>query len=58
LHILLNKADKLTRNQQIKTLNEVGKEINKNYATQSFSALRKTGVEELHGKIASWLEIT
>ena len=56
--LLLNKADKFKRGaaatarlQVIKALKEVNLEIE----VMNFSALRKTGLEELHTKLSHWL---
>lgn len=58
LLVLLNKADKFKRGaaasarlQVIKALKEVDLEIE----VMNFSALRKTGVEELQDKLSGWL---
>ena len=51
VHILLSKADKLSKNDQIKTLGAVKKSL-KSYMTrqrisvQLFSSLKKQGIEE------------
>lgn len=59
IHILLSKADKLSRNDQIKTLVSV-KKILKSYSGQQeisvqlFSSLKKQGIEEVNHVVSSW----
>lgn len=60
IHILLSKADKLSRQEQTKTLRAVRAEVAKweqpeNYSVQLFSSLKKTGVEECEQVLAGWL---
>jgi len=62
IHILLSKADKLSRQEQTKSLRSVKAEVATwgdaaLYSVQLFSSLKKTGVEEAEGVLASWLEI-
>ncbi|TXT29470.1 MAG: GTP-binding protein [Rhodocyclaceae bacterium] len=62
IHILLSKADKLSRQEQMKALKSVKAEVATwgdadLYSVQLFSSLKKTGVEEAEGVLASWLEI-
>ena len=62
IHILLSKADKLSRQEQTKALRSVKAEVAtwgdaELYSVQLFSSLKKTGVEEAEGALASWLEI-
>jgi GTP-binding protein len=62
IHILLSKADKLSRQEQTKTLRSVKAEVAtwgdaELYTVQLFSSLKKTGVEECEGVLAGWLEI-
>lgn len=57
LHILLTKADKLTRNGAAKSLAEVKRAI-KNYpliSVQLFSAPKSLGIEAAQLKLAQWL---
>jgi len=59
IHILLTKADKLTRSEAAKTLQAVRKELAARYPTctaQLFSSLKKQGTEEAETVIAGWLE--
>ncbi|NJD25797.1 MAG: YihA family ribosome biogenesis GTP-binding protein [Betaproteobacteria bacterium] len=59
IHILLSKADKLSRQEQTKVLRAVKGELatwgEGSYSVQLFSSLKKTGVEEAEGVIAGWL---
>jgi len=62
IHILLSKSDKLSRQEQTKALRSVRAEVATwgdadLYSVQLFSSLKKTGVEEAEGVLASWLEI-
>ena len=62
IHIMLSKADKLSRQEQTKVLRSVKAEIAtwgdaELYSVQLFSSLKKTGVEEAERVLASWLEI-
>lgn len=62
IHILLSKADKLSRQEQTKVLRSVKAEIATwgdadLYSVQLFSSLKKTGVEEAEKVLAGWLEI-
>jgi GTP-binding protein len=58
VHVLLSKADKLTRQEGMKTLRAVRAELGKyadNYTTQLFSSSKKQGMEEAEQVIGSWL---
>jgi GTP-binding protein len=62
IHILLSKADKLSRQEQTKALRSVKAEVAtwgdaELYSVQLFSSLKKTGVEEAERVLAGWLEI-
>ncbi len=61
VHILLNKADKLSRNQASKQLSLVMKQLpepDKNsLSVQLFSAMAGTGLEEATNKIGDWLAL-
>ncbi|MFN4340972.1 MAG: ribosome biogenesis GTP-binding protein YihA/YsxC [Azonexus sp.] len=62
IHILLSKADKLSRQEQTKVLRSVQAEIATwgdaaLYSVQLFSSLKKTGVDEAERVLAGWLEI-
>ncbi|PIT42230.1 ribosome biogenesis GTP-binding protein YihA/YsxC [Snodgrassella alvi] len=59
VHILLSKADKLSKNEQIKTLASVRKALQPYIARQQvsvqlFSSLKKQGMEEVNQIAASW----
>jgi GTP-binding protein len=58
VHILLTKADKLTRDEQSRTLASVRKAVALmagNYSAQLFSSLKKTGLAEAEQILAGWL---
>jgi len=62
IHILLSKADKLSRQDQTKALRSVKAEVAtwgdaELYSAQLFSSLKKTGVEDAEAVLASWLDI-
>ena len=62
IHILLSKSDKLSRQEQTKTLRSVKAELSTwgdaaLYSVQLFSSLKKTGVEEAETVLAKWLEM-
>lgn len=60
VHVLLTKADKLTRQEGMKTLREVRGELGRyagNYTAQLFSSLKKQGMEEAEAVICGWLGI-
>jgi GTP-binding protein len=60
IHILLTKADKLSRSQSSKTLIEVRKHLQQFYAhcsVQLFSSTKGTGVEEATSVINGWFGI-
>ena len=59
VHILLSKADKLSKNDQIKTLSEVKKSLNpymerQHISIQLFSSLKKQGIEEVNKIVGEW----
>lgn len=56
VHILLTKCDKLKRGPSNNTLLEVRKRLNgySNVSVQTFSALRRLGLEEAQQKLDSW----
>ena len=61
VHVLLTKADKIKRgaqqNSKLQTQKKL-KEANINASVQVFSALKKTGMEELVVKLDSWFELS
>ncbi|NUE66486.1 ribosome biogenesis GTP-binding protein YihA/YsxC [Snodgrassella sp. ESL0253] len=59
VHILLSKADKLSKNEQIKTLANVKKALQPYFARQQvtvqlFSSLKKQGIDEVNQIVANW----
>ncbi len=61
VHILLTKADKLKRGAASKQLLMVKKEIMESgfeVTVQMFSALKKTGLEDLQGVLSEWFELS
>ena len=59
VHILLSKADKLSKNDQIKTLAAVKKSLKpytdrQKISVQLFSSLKKQGMEEVNQVVGSW----
>lgn len=62
IHILLSKADKLSRQEQLTTLRAVKAELATwgdagLYSVQLFSSLKRTGVEEAEALLGKWLGI-
>ncbi|HEX9195922.1 MAG TPA: ribosome biogenesis GTP-binding protein YihA/YsxC [Azonexus sp.] len=60
IHVLLSKADKVSRQEQTKVLRSVKAELAtwggaELYSVQLFSSLKKTGVEEAECVLAGWL---
>ena len=58
MHVLLTKADKLTRSAQAATLADVRRQLSgmgDQVSVQLFSSLKKTGVEEAEAAVAPWL---
>ena len=62
-HVLLTKADKLSRNDATRTLNDVRKELGADgtpearVSVQLFSATAKTGLDEARAVIGHWLDL-
>lgn len=61
VHILLSKADKLSKNEQIKTLSAVRKKLQAwqgktLISVQIFSSLKKIGIEECEQVAEKWLQ--
>lgn len=54
MHIVLNKADKLSRGAAMNEMNKLQQEIDSSATLQIFSALKKTGVEPLIEKLDDW----
>lgn len=62
IHLMLSKADKLSRQEQTRVLRAVKAEMASwgtgEYSVQLFSSLKKTGVEEAERVLAGWLEMS
>lgn len=62
VHILLSKADKLSKNQQLQTLAQTRKALAEYQkqgmavSVQLFSSLNKSGIEECNRSVATWFE--
>ena len=61
VHILLSKADKLSNNDQIKTLATVKKSLKpytdrQKISVQLFSSLKKQGMDEVNQVVGSWFD--
>lgn len=61
VHILLSKADKLSKNEQMKTLSAVKKALKpfterQEVGVQLFSSLKKQGIEEVGAVVRQWFE--
>lgn len=60
IHILLSKADKLSRQESTNTLRAVQKalaEMGGEITVQLFSSLKKTGIDEVEVVLARWLQM-
>ena len=58
IHCLLTKSDKLTKQEQTKTLRETKKALMDQGSTitvQLFSSLKKTGMDEVEAVVGAWL---
>jgi GTP-binding protein len=55
VHVLLSKADKLTRNEGNKTLKEAREVLGESATAQLFSVHDKTGIEEAQQVLKAWL---
>ena len=56
IHVLLSKADKLTRSESLKAQKEAVATLGGNATVQLFSALRRVGVEDAQDRLQSWIE--
>lgn len=61
IHCLLTKSDKLTHQEQIKTLRDARKtlasaNLGEQVSLQFFSSLKKTGMEEVEKVVGGWLD--
>ncbi len=59
VHILLTKADKLNRGPATLVRNQVSEQFSETsqISVQTFSALRRTGLQQCQERICSWLDI-
>ena len=57
-HVLLNKADKISRSAGRQALATVARELGENTGVQLFSAAKKQGLDELRGVLNEWLNST
>jgi len=55
VHVLLSKADKLTRSESDRALREAASKLGPRATVQLFSALRGNGVEEAQRVLRGWL---
>jgi GTP-binding protein len=61
VHVLLSKADKLSRGAATAVLQQVRQRLGEAYpdacrpSVQLFSALKKTGLDEVHARLDAWL---
>jgi GTP-binding protein len=55
LHVLLSKADKLSRSEGARTLQSVRRELGPGASVQLFSGLKRTGVDEARDVVRRWL---
>ncbi|MCW5589351.1 MAG: ribosome biogenesis GTP-binding protein YihA/YsxC [Legionellales bacterium] len=61
VHVLLTKADKLNQNDKSQVLREVKKQLplwHPEASVQLFSALKKTGLDELFQQLDTWYELS
>lgn len=58
VHVLLSKADKLSRQEQFKTLAEVRKALADypGVSVQLFSSLKKTGIDDVEAVVSRWFD--
>lgn len=57
-HLLLTKADKLSRNEATKTLRRVREALSQDDTAQLFSAVSKVGVDEARARVLAMLRMT
>jgi GTP-binding protein len=60
IHVLLSKADKLSRQESLNTLRQVKQELGKlgeQFTVQLFSSLKKTGIEDAEAALAKMLDV-
>jgi GTP-binding protein len=59
VHVLLSKADKLSRSSALSTLRDVQRELAAlapNFSAQLFSSLKKSGLDEAAAAVQAWLK--
>lgn len=59
VHVLLTKADKLKRGPAKSSVLKVGaslRSMNGEFSVQTFSSLKKQGIDEAHAKLDAWLD--
>lgn len=57
VHVLLTKSDKLKKGQAANSLLKVRnslREVNAGFSVQTFSSLKKSGIDEAHAKLDEW----
>jgi GTP-binding protein len=60
VHVLLSKADKLKKGPAANVLLEVGRalrDIDSGFTAQTFSSLKRSGLDEAHAKLDAWFGI-
>lgn len=60
VHVVLTKADKLSRGKLAQVLQSVAKslhDLDSTFTLQALSVLKKNGIEELEQKVLTWLEL-
>ncbi|MGD8379254.1 MAG: ribosome biogenesis GTP-binding protein YihA/YsxC [Gammaproteobacteria bacterium] len=57
VHVLLTKADKLSRNQARQAEMQVTRALGGTATVQTFSALKKAGVDQARTQLATWLDL-
>ena len=60
IHVLLSKADKLTRQEQADVLREVREVLDRlgeHCSVQLFSSLKRTGVAEAEAVLGGWMDL-
>lgn len=61
VHVLLTKADKLKRGPASNTLLKVKKELKEfgpEFSAQTFSSLKRDGIDNAHAKLDEWFELS
>ncbi len=61
VHVLLTKADKLKRGPASSTLLKLKKDLknmDERFSAQTFSSLKRDGIDQAHAKLDTWFELT